>query len=165
MLDELDAVTRSAQQAGKCRLAMDQRFIAKVRAVKLEQIEAEQSHLAIALLRNRSGAFVRPDSGSLRRTAAEMLANTSADSLHGLVGARDPQAYPVVAITRLVVDKALGDARRGAHFLAFARWALRDGAHAARALGYAPLPPQELRRQNARLDGLTAGVCPSPRAG
>jgi len=126
---------------------------------------AEQSRLATAMLRNRSGAFVRPDSSSLRRTAAELLATASADTLHGLVGARNAQAYPIVAITRLVVDKALGDARRGAHFLAFARWALRDGANSARALGYAPLPPQELRRQHARLDALTAGVCPSPRAG
>lgn len=124
---------------------------------------AQQSNLATAALRNIAGAFVRPDSGSLARTATELLSTARADTLHGLVGARDAGAYPVAAITRLVVDKALGDATRGAHFLAFARWALRDGARSATALGYAPLPPGELRRQLARLDSLAPGQCPAPR--
>jgi len=124
---------------------------------------AHQSGLATAALRNSSGAFVRPDSASLARTASELLASARADTLHGLVGARDAAAYPVAAITRLVVDQALGDARRGAHFLSFARWALRDGARSAAALGYAPLPPGELRRQLERLDALTPGECPTPR--
>lgn len=124
---------------------------------------AQQSRLSTAALRNVAGNFVRPDSLSLARTADELLAHASADTLHGLVGARDAAAYPVAAITRLVVDRVLADSTRSAHFLAFAQWALREGAHSARALGYAPLPPAELRRQSRRLDALTPGTCPSPR--
>ncbi len=129
----------------------------------VEASYAQQSRLAVAALRNRAARFVLPDSTGLAHTAAELLGSPAADSLHGLVGARDVRAYPVVAITRLVVDQAIGDSTRGAHFLAFARWALRDGARSASALGYAPLPPEMARRQLKRLDALRPGTCPAPR--
>ena len=87
----------------------------------------------------------------------------AADTLHSLVGARDVGAYPVVAVTHLVVDQSLGDATRGAHFIAFARWALREGARSASQLGYAPLPPEVTRRQVRRLDALRPGTCPMAR--
>lgn len=125
---------------------------------------AQQHRLSVGELRNVAGRFVRPDSLSISRTTAELLAHARADTVHSLVGARDSGAYPVAAITRLIVDSALADPARGAHFIAFARWALRDGAAAARALGYEPLPPVELRRQVARLDALVPGACPAARA-
>lgn len=115
----------------------------------VELTYAQQSQLATAAVRNASGAFVRPDAASLARAA--------------LVGAGDAGAYPITAVTNLVIDRALGDSTRGAHFLAFARWALRNGAGAATALGYHPLPPPELRRQLSRLDALTPGRCPGPQ--
>ncbi|MBK7908139.1 MAG: phosphate ABC transporter substrate-binding protein PstS [Gemmatimonadetes bacterium] len=172
------AIWRAAQEdaagAGRTdwpageRVEGNEGVAAQVRATEgalgfVELSYAQQSRLATAALRNVAGAYVRPDSLSLARTAAELLTGARADTLHGLVGARDAAAYPVAAITRLVVDRALGDSTRGAHFLAFARWALREGAHSARALGYAPLPGSELRRQVERLDALTPGICPSPR--
>ena len=131
----------------------------------VELTYARQAGLAVAALRNRAGRFVLPDSTSLARTASELLATAAAaDTLHGLVGARDAGAYPVVAVTRLVADQSLGDPRRAAHFIAFARWALREGARSAAALGYAPLPPSVARRQLQRLDALQPGTCPTPRS-
>ena len=115
----------------------------------VELTYAQQSQLATAALRNGSGAFVRPDAPSLARAA--------------LVGASDAGAYPITAVTNLIVDRALGDSTRAAHFIAFARWALRNGASDATALGYHPLPPPELRRQLSRLDALTPGRCPTPQ--
>ena len=141
---------------------------AQVRATEgaigfVELSYAQHAQLATAALRNAAGRFVRPDAASLSRTATELLQGAAADTLHGLIGARDPDAYPVAAITRLVVDEALGDAHRGGHFVAFARWALRDGATSANEIGYVPLPAMELRRQLAKLDRLEPGRCPSPR--
>lgn len=128
----------------------------------VELAYARQSGLAVAALRNRAGRFILPDSASLAHTESELLAHESADTLHSLVGANDPMAYPVVAITRLIADQALGDSTRGAHFVAFVRWALRDGAHSATALGYAPLPPSLVRRQLQRLDAIRPGKCATP---
>lgn len=166
---------RAAQRAGTSdrlageRVEGNEGVAAEVRAREgaigfVEYSYAQQSRLATAALRNAAGRFVRPDAASLARTAAELLATARTDTMHGLVGARATDAYPVVALTRLVVDEALRDAHRAGHFLAFARWALRDGAESARALGYAPLPPAEQRRQLARLDALVPGQCPSPRS-
>lgn len=115
----------------------------------------------MARLRNRAGRFVAPDADALARTAIELLALPGADTLLALVGARDTAAYPVAALTRLVAADALADPRRGGHLIAFLRWALRDGATSAEALGYAPLPAAVVQRQLARLDALRPGTCPS----
>ncbi|MFN0097329.1 MAG: phosphate ABC transporter substrate-binding protein PstS [Gemmatimonadaceae bacterium] len=127
----------------------------------LELTYAQQNKLQLARLRNRAGRFVTPDSGALARTASELLSAPGGDTLLALVGARDTAAYPVAALTRIVAAGALADPRRGGHLVAFVRWALRDGATAAEALGYAPLPETVVRRQLDRLDGLRPGTCPS----
>jgi len=129
----------------------------------VEQTYAQQSKLQVARLRNRAGRFVAPDADALARTATELLALPGADTLLALVGARDSAAYPVAALTRLVAADALADPRRGGHLIAFLRWALRDGATSAEALGYAPLPAAVVQRQLARLDALRPGTCPSTR--
>lgn len=157
-----------AQETVGDRVEGNEGVAAQVRAIEgavgfVELSYAQQAQLATAALRNVSGRFVRPDAASLARTAEELLARALADTLHGLVGAQHPGAYPVAAITRLVVDDALGDEHRAAHFVAFARWALEEGAASATELGYVPLPAAELRRQRAKLDQLVPGRCPSPR--
>lgn len=130
----------------------------------VELTYAQQSRLAVAALRNVAGRFVLPDSTSLGRTAGELLPALKAEEVQGLIGASDSLAYPVAAMTRLVADGALRDSLRAAHFIAFARWALRDGARSAEALGYSPLPEPVTRRQLQRLGQLRPGTCPTPRS-
>ncbi len=122
---------------------------------------ARQARLSTAAVRNLAGRFVRPDSASLAATIHEMLRLDLPDSLSDLNAARGPDAYPVVAVTRLVLDRGLADERRSRIFLDFARWALRDGAAAAHALGYAPLPDATASQVQRRLDLLTPGRCPA----
>lgn len=123
---------------------------------------ASLARLHVASLRNGAGAFVQPGSASLAVAAAELLGPPGADTLAALVGARAVGAYPIVAVTRIIADRALADTIRGAHFVAFARWALTDGARSAGTLGYAPLPPAVARRQRQRLDAVRPGACPTP---
>lgn len=130
----------------------------------VEYTYAVQAGLAVAALRNASGAFVAPGVESTTLAVQELLTPTSADTLLGAVGAGAAGAYPAVAITRIVADSALGDAARSAHFIAFARWALRDGARIAAELGYAPLPTSVAERQLQRLGALRPGRCPATRA-
>lgn len=120
---------------------------------------ARQSRLALAQLRNASGAWVTPTGAAVAAAAEELLTPANADTMSALVGATGPAAWPIVALTRLVTDRAIGDATRGAHFVAFARWALRDGAAAAAELGYAPLPRAVAAAQDARLKALPLGRC------
>jgi phosphate transport system substrate-binding protein len=124
---------------------------------------AQQAGLDVAALRNASGAFVTPSPAATAAAVAELLTVAASDTLLGAVGARDAAAYPAVAITRIMADGSLGDARKSAHFIAFARWALQDGARIAAEVGYAPLPETVTARQLQRLDALRPGVCPAPR--
>lgn len=122
---------------------------------------AAQARLSVAALRNVSGAFVAPSPRSIAAAAAEMLTPETIDSTLGAVGAKGPEAYPAVAVTRIVADAALADSLRGAHFVAFAHWALTDGAKLAADVGYASLPDAVIARQRQRLSALRPGRCPN----
>lgn len=128
----------------------------------VEYTYAQQARLDVAALRNVSGAFVMPSPQSIAAAAEEMLTPTSVDTALGAVGATSATAYPAVAVTRIAADAALGDSVRGAHFVAFARWALTDGAKLAADVGYASLPEAVIVRQRQRLSALRPGSCPTP---
>lgn len=130
----------------------------------VEYTYAHQARLAVAALRNVSGAFVTPSPAAIAAAVDELLTPTVADTLLGAVGARAAAAYPAVAITRIMTDASLEDRQKSAHFIAFARWALRDGARVASEMGYAPLPESVTARQLQRLDALRPGVCPAARS-
>jgi phosphate transport system substrate-binding protein len=166
---------REAQDAGRELTAAGSRvegnegvtaeISARIGAIGIVELTyAEQVGLAVASLENRSGAFVLPSPASIAAAGAELLTVDNADTLAGVVGARATAAYPAVALTRMMVDGALGDSTRAAHFIAFARWALREGARSASDVGYAPLPDAIAERQLDRLDALRPGRCPSPRS-
>jgi phosphate transport system substrate-binding protein len=127
----------------------------------VEYTYAEQARLSVAALRNVSGAFVMPSPQSIASAADEMLTPASMDTSLGAVGAAGASAYPAVALTRIVADAALGDSVRGAHFVAFAQWALTDGAKVAADVGYASLPEAVIDRQRQRLRALRPGTCPT----
>lgn len=159
--DTLGVATATAQVEGNEGVTAEIRStVGAIGAVELTY--AEQAHLPVAALQNAAGAFVLPNAGSVAATARELLTPAASDTLSGLVGARDSAAYPVVALTRLVVDGALSDPTRGAHFLAFARWALTEGARSAAEVGYTPLPDAVAAHQLRRLAALTPGACRRP---
>lgn len=129
----------------------------------VEYTYAQQARLDVAALRNRSGAFVVPSPAGIETAAVEVLDPASIDTAAGAIGARGATAYPVVGVTRISVDGAWADTARAAHFLAFARWALADGAKVAAEVGYAALPEAIADAQRRRLDALRPGRCPTPR--
>lgn len=124
---------------------------------------AQQAHLDVAALRNASGNFVLPSPDAITAAATELLDAATIDTAAGAIGARGRAAYPVVGVTRISVDAALADTARAAHFVAFARWALADGAKVAAEVGYAALPDAIADAQRRRLDALRPGRCPTPR--
>lgn len=130
----------------------------------VEYSYAAQARLDVAALRNADGRFVPPSAAATAAAGAAILTPSVADTIPGIVWAPGAEAYPVVALTRIVADAALGDAQRGAHFVAFARWALREGASAAVELGYAPLPEAVAAAQLRRLETLRPGSCPATRS-
>jgi len=161
--DTLGVATATAQVEGNEGVTAEIRStVGAIGAVELTY--AEQAHLPVAALENVSGAYILPSAASVAAAAAELLTPDASDTLAGLVGARDSAAYPAVALTRLVVDGALADETRGAHFVAFAQWALTEGARSAAEVGYTPLPEAVAAHQLRRLAALRPGSCRRPAA-
>ena len=122
----------------------------------VETTYARQNALPVAALRNRAGAFVAPTIATAAAAAAAVL-GTRADGTDfrvSLVDAPGADSYPIASLTWLLLDTAPRDTARARQVVDFARWALREGAPAARALGYAPLPADVAHAVDARLDAL-----------
>ena len=124
----------------------------------VETTYARQNRLPVAELRNRAGRFVPPTPESVTAAAAAVTATLpdSSDYRVSLVDAPGATSYPVASFTWLLLDRAPRDTVKARAVAEFARWALRDGAGAARELGYVPLPAPVAARVDARLAGYPA---------
>jgi phosphate transport system substrate-binding protein len=120
---------------------------------------ATQNRLPLTAIENRAGHFVLP---SVDAAAAAAAGTPVADSLAlSLENAADERAYPLASYTYLLLYADNADARRGAALASFVWWAVHDGQHLARALDYAPLPPNIVTVVEARLRALKAAGKPA----
>ncbi len=122
----------------------------------LEVAHARLAGLPSAVVQNRSGAFVAPTIEALDSAARA----AAAKPVHGqisLVDSDAPAAYPITALTYVVVPKDLRDAERGTAVAKFLWWAIHDGQRFARTLDYAELPPELVLRGESALRELRSG--------
>ena len=70
--------------------------------------------------------------------------------------------YPIVTETWIVIDPHRVSEAKGRQLLAFARWALHEGAQSARSLEYAPLPPATVARYDSVIAKLRFGAATCP---
>jgi len=104
----------------------------------VELAYAVQNKMAVANMKNKSGAFVAP---SLESTsAAADMAQIPADLNLSVSDSANPAAYPIVTATYILAYDKMPDAAKAAALKAFLTWALNDGTSVAQQLGYAPLP-------------------------
>jgi phosphate transport system substrate-binding protein len=123
----------------------------------VELIYAKQNHLPVALIKNASGNFVEPSLDAVAAAAAESVASTPEDLRVSITNAAGASAYPISSYTYILVSKDQPDAAKGKTLVDFLWWSLHDGTQFARALDYAPLPPEILKRAEAKLNSITAG--------
>jgi phosphate transport system substrate-binding protein len=122
----------------------------------VELTYAKQNRLPIALIKNASGSFVEPTLNAVT-AAAESLAATPDDLRVSITNAAGANAYPISSYTYVLVLKDQPDAAKGKALVDFLRWGLHDGTQFAKALDYAPLPPDILKRAEAKLNSITFG--------
>lgn len=105
---------------------------------------ARESGLASARIQNRAGNYVAPSQEALVRAA-----RLGPD-------AQDDAAYPIAAVSFVVV-KSDGEDRAKAEALAkFLWWAVHDGQKLSAELDYAPLPPELVAEAERTIRGLRA---------
>jgi phosphate transport system substrate-binding protein len=115
---------------------------------------ARQAGLPAALVKNRAGRYVAPSLDALERAARTY---SSADA--------DDGAYPIVAVSYVVVKTDAADRTKGEALAKFLWWAVHDGQKLAPPLEYAPLPPDLVSAAERAVRGLRVGGKPVLLAG
>ncbi len=124
----------------------------------VELAYAKQNKMAVATLRNQSGAFVTP---SLEGVTASAAGQKLPEDLGlSIVDAPNPKAYPISSFTYILVYQEQQDATKGKALADFLWWAIHDGQKLGAALDYAPLPKETVPDIEARLKTLSAGGKP-----
>lgn len=132
----------------------------------VELAYARQAGLPTALVRNRAGKLVAPTLEALTKAAssADLSAVGGPDEPRGaLVDAPDEGAYPITALSYVVVPREGHDAVKAEALAKFLWWAVHDGQKLASALDFAPLTPTLLERSERALRELRAGGKPIVR--
>lgn len=122
----------------------------------LERSYARASGLPTALVQNRAGKWMTPDQTSLERAARSAITRIPPDLRVSIVDADDQDAYPIAALSFLVLPRDAKERARGEALYQFVWWALHDGQRFATDLDYAPLPSELVARAEVVVRGLRA---------
>lgn len=118
----------------------------------LEVAHARIAGLPVASIQNRAGAFVAPTHEAIERAvrAAELVPEGSAAD-GGALREVDREAYPILALSYVVVPRDARDRGRALAVARFLWWAVHEGQRFAKPLDYAELPPALVLRAEGAL--------------
>ncbi|MET0649327.1 MAG: phosphate ABC transporter substrate-binding protein PstS [Pyrinomonadaceae bacterium] len=126
----------------------------------VELAYAVQNKLPVALIKNASGNFVEPSLDAVTAAAAESLPTTPEDLRVSLTNAGGATAYPISSYTYILAYKDQKDAAKGKALVDFLWWGIHDGERFAKDLLYAPLPPDIVKRAEAKINSITSAGKP-----
>lgn len=126
----------------------------------VELVYARQSGLAMAKLRNRAGKMIAPTIDALDRAAGSATMPASDDARVVLLDAADEGAYPIAALSFVVVPLDSADSGKAEALARFLWWSVHDGQRFAAGLDYARLTPSLVARAERALQGLRSGGRP-----
>ncbi|WP_428666378.1 phosphate ABC transporter substrate-binding protein PstS [Reyranella sp.] len=106
----------------------------------VEYAYALQNKLAFALVQNKAGTFVEPNTASFQAAAASADWASARDFYLIMTDAPGESAYPIAATAFVLVSKEAKAVERSKATINFFRWVFENGQKAARDLDYVPLP-------------------------
>jgi len=114
---------------------------------------ARQNKLPYAAVKNSSGVAVLPSIESITAAGAGIASKLPAtsDFRVSLVNAPGKDAYPISAMTFILIYQNQADPTKGKKLIDFLKWAIHDGQTSAAALDYAPLPKNVVTMLDKRL--------------
>src|SRR5690242_1093994 len=122
----------------------------------IELVYAVKNNLPAAQVKNSSGSYITPSIDTVVAAAAASAANTPDDLRVSITNATGPQAYPISSYTYILVYKNQKDAGKGKALVDFLWWGIHDGEGFAKALQYAPLPDDIVKRAEGKIKSITA---------
>jgi phosphate transport system substrate-binding protein len=125
----------------------------------LGYVELAYAVLPVALIKNSAGNFVEPSLDGVT-AAAESVAATPEDLRVSITNASGASAYPISSYTYMLVYQEQKDAAKGKALVDFLWWGIHDGEKFAKDLQYAPLPPEVVKRAEAKINSITSAGKP-----
>jgi len=116
---------------------------------------AKANNLPTALIKNKSGNFIEPNSQSVSNAAARMADKMPEDLRYEITDADGADAYPVAGIVFVLVYKDQKDAVKGKAVADYLWWATHDGAQYLEELHYAKLPAKLVEKVEGKIKSLT----------
>lgn len=113
---------------------------------------AEHNKLTFAKIENAAGEYVACTLESVTKAAAAAAPAMPADFRVSITNPPGEGAYPIASFTWLLVHREQKDARKGAAIVGFLRWMLHEGQQYAGPLGYAPLPAEVVKLEEAAVE-------------
>lgn len=110
---------------------------------------AVHNKLSYGRVENSAGEFIDCTAESVTQAAASTAATMPADFRVSITNAAGRGVYPIASFTWLLVYRQQEDQMKGKALIGFLKWMLRDGQKLAVPLGYAPLPPELIKREEA----------------
>lgn len=116
---------------------------------------AKANNLPAAVIKNKAGNFVEPNSDTVSNAAAGMVASFPDDLRSEITNAEGANAYPISGIVYVLAYAEQKDAAKGKALVDFLWWALHDGSTFVRDLHYAPIPAELVEKASAKINSLT----------
>jgi phosphate transport system substrate-binding protein len=126
-------------------------------ANEVAQIEYTIGYVELSFAKDHQAAEVKTANGKFVAATTEQISasvegvEVPADLRLSLIGKSNPDAYPIVTWTWLVVYTNQTDAAKANALTRFLWWATHDGQKWAASLGYAPLPESVIKLDEAQL--------------
>jgi phosphate transport system substrate-binding protein len=102
---------------------------------------AQRKKLTYTLVQNRAGFFVPPAVPSFQAATEDFDWAKAREFDVSLTDVPNAGAYPIMAVSFVLIHKYPKDSERTHDVLAFFQWALESGQEMATSLDYLPLPP------------------------
>jgi phosphate transport system substrate-binding protein len=118
---------------------------------------AKANNLPTALIKNKAGNFVEPNSDSVSKAAAGMIAGMPDDLRTQITNADGADSYPISGIVYVLAYKDQKDAAKGKALVDFLWWSLHDGEKYVKDLHYAPVPAELVTKVEAKINSITSG--------
>lgn len=116
----------------------------------VELAYAIQNNLTYALVQNKSGNFIEP---TVKSTSAAAAGAAIPDDFRvSIVNSPNPDAYPIVGFSWMLIYKQMDDKTKGKAIVGFAKWAVTEGQKYSADLNYAPLPGDLVDKIQKKLD-------------
>lgn len=106
----------------------------------IEFAYAHKNNIPYASIQNKAGKFIEPSVSSTTAAISGMLGELQKNIKTSITNASGDSAYPISALTFILVYQKVNDATKGKTLVELLKWTMTEGQKTASSLFYAPLP-------------------------